>query len=69
MVIPNMNYSEVNKKTLLEEDTEKERQKKIEEYLAQQEKELAELRQEATNSNVGYSNPDRDDQFDGDDDY
>lgn len=69
MVIPNMNYSEVNKKTFLEEDTEKERQKKIEEYLAQQEKELTELRQETTNSNAGYSNPDRDDQFDGDDDY
>lgn len=49
--------------------SEEERQKKIEEYLAREEKELAELRQEATNSNAGYSNPDRDDQFDEDDDY
>lgn len=49
--------------------SEEERQRKVEEYLLRQEKELAELRQEATNSNAGYSNPDRDNQFDGDDDY
>lgn len=49
--------------------SEEERQRKVEEYLAKQEKELAELRQEATNSNAGYSNPDRDAQFDEDDDY
>ena len=49
--------------------SEEERQRKVEEAIARSEAENAELEQEATNSNAGYSNPDRDDQFDEDDDY
>lgn len=49
--------------------SEEERQKETARLLEEMGKQTAELRQEVTNSNAGYSNPDRDDQFDEDDDY
>lgn len=49
--------------------SEEERQKETARLLEEMGKQTAELRQEVSNSNAGYSNPDRDDQFDEDDDY